>query len=196
MKAAFAAWDNRIAPVFDVARQIQLVEAALGHIVGESPQVFSSDLPVQKALFLVELGVDTLVCGAISRQVMALVQGYGIQVIPFLTGELREIIKAWLKGRLEEKRFIMPGCCGRSWRQHRELGGIDKEEYSMNGKRRGGIGQGSGRGQRRGCAGGPVTIGAVSACLCPNCGHSPPHQRGVPCAQALCPKCGTAVRRS
>jgi hypothetical protein len=32
-KAAFATWNNRIAPVFDVTRSIQLVETEAGQIV-------------------------------------------------------------------------------------------------------------------------------------------------------------------
>jgi hypothetical protein len=36
MKAAFASWENRIAPVFDIARQIRVVESEVGRIVGES----------------------------------------------------------------------------------------------------------------------------------------------------------------
>ena len=35
MKAAFAVWNNRIAPVFDVAREIRLVETESGRIVRE-----------------------------------------------------------------------------------------------------------------------------------------------------------------
>jgi hypothetical protein len=36
MKAAFVYWDNRIAPVFDVARKNLIVEAESGHIVRET----------------------------------------------------------------------------------------------------------------------------------------------------------------
>ena len=67
MKTAFAHWDDRIAPVFDIARRIHVVEADSGRIVAEAGEVLADDLPVQKAHRLVELGVGTLVCGAISR---------------------------------------------------------------------------------------------------------------------------------
>ena len=35
MKTAFTYWDNRIAPVFDVARRIRIVASDAGRIVGE-----------------------------------------------------------------------------------------------------------------------------------------------------------------
>ena len=70
----------------------------------------------------------------------------------------------------------------------------------MNGRNRtgGGQGQGSGQGrggQGRGRMGGPTAGGAVGVCHCPNCGHTQPHERGVPCTQVKCPKCGTNLIR-
>jgi predicted Fe-Mo cluster-binding NifX family protein len=191
MKTAFAYWEKRIAPVFDTARQIHIVEAEAGQIFAETEEVLADNLPLQKAITLAQLSVGTLVCGAISRPLREMVTAFGIKVVPFVAGDLNDVIQAWLMGKLKRDTFAMPGCCGRSRRRRRELGGINKEE---NGKRGGGMGQGSGQGQRRGCAGGPVTMDAVNSCLCPTCGHSLPHQRGVPCSQVLCPKCGTAMR--
>jgi hypothetical protein len=45
MKAAFAHWDDRIAPVFDVAQWIHVVEADSGRIVAETGEVLADDLP-------------------------------------------------------------------------------------------------------------------------------------------------------
>ena len=47
MKAAFAQWNNRIAPVFDMTRQIHTVEVSSGKIVEEIDEFLSNDLPVQ-----------------------------------------------------------------------------------------------------------------------------------------------------
>jgi len=200
MKTAFAYWDDRIAPVFDIARRIHVVEADSGRIVAETGEVLADDLPVQKAHRLVELGVGTLVCGAISRPFHETVAAYGIQVIPFVAGDLSEVIQAWLSGNLESDTFVMPGCSGRGRGRRRGMRGINKEEYPMNGRKRGGMGPGGGQGQGqagqgRGRMGGPLAGGAVGTCLCPKCGHREPHERGVPCVQRKCPKCGTAMTR-
>ena len=31
-------------------------------------------------------------------------------------------------------------------------------------------------------------------CTCPNCGHKEAHQRGIPCSEKTCPKCGEFMR--
>ena len=110
-KAAFAYWDNRIAPVFDSARKVCLVEIdESGRITGEAQETLPDDQPAQLALRLVELAVDTLVCGAISRSLHAIISAYGIRVVPFVAGELRQIIRAWCSNNLHEDAFAMPGC--------------------------------------------------------------------------------------
>ena len=200
MKTAFAHWDDRIAPVFDIARRIHVVEADSGRIVAEAGEVLADDLPVQKAHRLVELGVGTLVCGAISRPFHEMVAANGIQVIPFVAGDLNDVIQAWLSGNLESDTFVMPGCSGRGRGHRRGMRGMNKEEYPMNGRKRGGMGPGGGQGQGqagqgRGRMGGPLAGGAVGTCLCPKCGHREPHERGMPCVQRKCPKCGNAMTR-
>jgi predicted Fe-Mo cluster-binding NifX family protein len=231
MKTAFAHWDHRIAPVFDIARRIHVVEADSGRIVAEKGEVFADDLPVQKAHRLVELGVGTLVCGAISRPFQEMVAAYGIQVIPFVAGALGDVIQVWLSGNLESDTFVMPGCSGRGRGSRRGMRSTGKEEYRLNGKRRGGMGPGGGEDQGReggspgkedmtmprgdgtgprgpgggqgrgrgggstGRMGGPPAGGPVGACLCPQCGHREPHERGVPCVQKKCPKCGSVMAR-
>jgi predicted Fe-Mo cluster-binding NifX family protein len=200
MKAAFAHWDNRIAPVFDIARQVHVVEAESGRIVAETEEALADDLLVQKVIRLAELGVGTLVCGAISKPMHEMVAAYGIEAIPFVAGDLREVIQAWLSGNLERDTFAMPGCRGRGRGRRRGMRGMNKEEYLMNGRKRGGMGQGGGQvqgrgGQGRGRMGGPLAGGPGGTCLCPKCGHREPHERGVSCVQKQCPKCGTAMTR-
>jgi len=198
MKAAFAHWDHRIAPVFDVARQVHIVAAESGRMAAEAEEALSDDLPIQKAIRLAELGVGTLVCGAISRPLQAMVAAYGIRVIPFVAGDLGEVIQAWLRGGLEGDAFAMPGCCGR--RRRRGINVLNREEEFMIGKGRGGMGSGGGQGRGRGGhgrgrMGGPLAAGAGGACLCPKCGHREPHEAGGPCLQKKCPKCGNAMVR-
>jgi len=38
-------------------------------------------------------------------------------------------------------------------------------------------------------------LGPGGECVCPDCGTKAPHQRGVPCYEHKCPKCGQAMTR-
>jgi predicted Fe-Mo cluster-binding NifX family protein len=116
----------------------------------------------RKAARLADLGVDTLVCGAISRSMREVVAASGIRVISFVSGERDEVVRAWLGGGLDQPAFTMPGCGGR----------------------------------RRARVRGRFGRGDVGSCLCPACGHAEPHERGIPCVQRMCPKCGTAMTRA
>lgn len=173
MKTAFSSWNSRIAPVFDVARQIFIVESHEGRIVRECEEGIPGDDLSAKARQLAGLGVNTLVCGAISLTMRELVVSHGIELVPFVAGNIREVIDAWLQGMIQDERFAMPGCC-------------------PEGNRRG---RGAGMRARRGlCTGGPGT-GAHSVCVCPQCSHTEPHERGIPCTQKRCPLCGRAMVR-
>lgn len=111
MKVAFAAWNNRIAPVFDVARLIHLVETESGTIINQTQELVADEMLNSKALRLMELNVNTLICGAISNPLRKIIAAYGISVIPFVTGDLQEVIQAWLSGELVNSAdFVMPGC--------------------------------------------------------------------------------------
>lgn len=209
MKIAFAYWENRIAPVFDTAQQILIIDTLDGYQDQDKKNLQLDEHPLRKALFLAELGINILVCGAISKQMYSLVAAYGIDIIPFVAGELSDVIKACLSGDLKHERFSMPGCCARGKQRSGRRQGMYVEGFNMNNKgQRGagmgagrGSGQGAGRGQGRnttgrGRMGGPLSAGPAGNCLCPVCGHQQPHERGAPCVTLQCPKCGAAMVRA
>ncbi len=61
-----------------------------------------------------------------------------------------------------------------------------------------GIGRGlrwSGKGRMQGIIEGARGAGPVGYCVCENCGYRVKHQRGIPCSEMRCPKCGGQMRR-
>ncbi|RPJ42851.1 MAG: hypothetical protein EHM19_09800 [Candidatus Latescibacterota bacterium] len=201
MRTAFAVWENRIAPVFDAAQRIRIVDFDDGRVIRESEEPLEDEMPAGRALRLAELGVGTLICGAISRPLEEMVAANGIRVVPFVSGDLRTLIDAWLSGGFDGALFSMPGCRRSDRRRRRGIRNAE-EEVSMRGGggmgHGGGMGGGGGRGQGRegrggrkgGAAGGPG-----GQCVCPQCGLKQPHERGVPCAKVKCPKCGIVMTR-
>ncbi len=204
MKAAFAIWDERIAPVFDVARSVRVVEAEAGRVVrSETVGVPAAEAP-GKAQWLVSKGISVLVCGAISRPLCATIAAHGIEVIPFVAGGVHDVESAWLAGTLRQEPFAMPGCWGRGL-GFRSRGGAGREGGFMQGRNRGGgMGGGGGGGgmNRRGARGGGMgrmgggsASGPGGACVCPSCGYRETHERGIPCNQKRCAKCGAMLTR-
>lgn len=50
-------------------------------------------------------------------------------------------------------------------------------------------------GKGRGMGGGRKAQGPGGNCVCPNCGHKIPHERGKPCFETRCEKCGMMMTR-
>lgn len=109
MRAAVAVWEGRISPVFDVSRRILVLDVEERVIRTRSEEDLADQEPFRKAGRLRELGIETLICGAISRPMFQLLASFGIRVIPFTAGEVEEVIRTWLEGRLPNPRFAMPG---------------------------------------------------------------------------------------
>lgn len=112
MKMAFSVWEHRIAPVFDTAPEILLVESNGTQITLETTHVISENTIAQRVAWIITHEIHTLVCGAVSRPLRAELVAAGIVVIPFVAGDLRQVIQASFDGSLSDIAFRMPGCCG------------------------------------------------------------------------------------
>ncbi|MDX9958825.1 MAG: NifB/NifX family molybdenum-iron cluster-binding protein [Clostridia bacterium] len=124
MNMAITVWNQRIAPVFDSARNVIIVEVREGRETGRRSLELDQMDPGGKAWLLRNEGVTELVCGAISREAEAMVRDQGIHVIPFIAGEVELVIQAWIGRQLDHDTYSMPGCGhrrrrrgqGRAWR--------------------------------------------------------------------------------
>jgi predicted Fe-Mo cluster-binding NifX family protein len=112
-KIALAIWKNRISPVFDASRTILVLTLENETIIGRQMEMFANDNPVHKLKRLSELAVDTVICGAISRELAQMLSARGINTLSFVTGGVEEVLAAHLAGGLPNLRFSMPGCGGR-----------------------------------------------------------------------------------
>ena len=115
MRVALATWNGRISPVFDVARQVLLLDIDEGREHARREETLpGTDAQVQ-ADRLAALGPHVLICGAISQAMAAMLAAKGVEVIPFTAGPVEQVLAAWLAGGLPAPAWSMPGCCGRKW---------------------------------------------------------------------------------
>jgi len=109
MKLTISVCEGRVSNVFDFAQKAVVVELRDATELGRAEVVVSGQGPARMAR-LKQLGVDTLICGAISRPLASAASVFGIRLLPYVTGSLDEVIEAYRKGKLDAKRFVLPGC--------------------------------------------------------------------------------------
>ena len=115
-RIAIPTWNGTVSPVFDTASRLLVVE------VGEEGECsrFETDISEHflpsKSIRLTGLGIDTLICGAISRPLTYMITTAGIKLIPWISGQVEDVLQAFLTGTLLDIRFMMPGCAG-YWRK-------------------------------------------------------------------------------
>jgi predicted Fe-Mo cluster-binding NifX family protein len=108
---AFTVWEDRISPLFDASQKLLIVEIENAEVISRHYKRFKPGMPLKRACRLCELGIDVLVCGAISEMPSAMLNVYGIHLIPFIAGKAEEVLNAYINGMLSKPRFQMPGCC-------------------------------------------------------------------------------------
>lgn len=134
MRAAFTVWDGRIAPVFDVSREVVLLSMDRAAVAGQRRESIETPTSAGKVDRLIELGVETLVCGAISAPLHRELLARGVRVIGFVAGEVDDVVRSYVAGALPTPTLSMPGCYGR----RRGRGGRGRGHGRGNGWRHGG----------------------------------------------------------
>ena len=105
-----AVYGNYISNVFDFAHRFLIVDIENGKEANRAEVALESRTLPQRAGQLKSLGVDVLVCGAISRVLANMVTASGIQLLPYVTGRFNDVLQAHLNGQLVQPQFTMPGC--------------------------------------------------------------------------------------
>jgi len=130
MKIAIPIYNGNVSNVFDFAHRLSVVDIENGREVNRSEVELKAESLPQRAGNLKNLGVDVLICGAISQALTCMVTASEIEVLPFVTGRVDDVLEAYLTGQLAKPQFSMPGCWpgvrkgfGRGMRRCRWRGG-------------------------------------------------------------------------
>lgn len=125
---AVTVWGQRISPVFDAARTLLIVEIDGKAVVSTARLTFDPERPLELVQMLLRQQVGLVICGAVSEQPAAMLEAAGIRLIPFVTGNVHQVLDRLFNGRTLNAEFRMPGCgksfcCRGKIRRGREIGG-------------------------------------------------------------------------
>jgi len=109
-RVAIPDWNGQVSPVFDVAARVLVVDLEGGRELRRQITLLSGLTPAGRVLRLEALGVDTLVCGAISRPLEELAGAHGISVVALVSGSVDTVERIMAEGRPIPEACLLPGC--------------------------------------------------------------------------------------
>jgi len=115
MHVAITVWGSRISPVFDAAQTLLVAEIRDKEIFDQRIIGFQAGIFNGLVKLLGELDVQVLICGALCEGPVRSLESQGIEVIPFMTGEVDKILALYAGGK-DLTECTMPGC-GRAHRR-------------------------------------------------------------------------------
>jgi len=110
MKIAIPHWQGRLSPVFDVCGRLWVVETDGRREIGRDDVAITGAEPLDRVLQLSALGIDVLICGAISRYLEAAVASAGIRVLAEVCGPVETVLAGFLARGRTASCHRMPGC--------------------------------------------------------------------------------------
>ena len=128
MKVGICTWDDRLSPLFDVAKRLLVIDIEDGLEVNRQEETIEEMELAERTRRLVALEVNVLICGAISRPMEDMLVSARIKVIPQTCGPVEGVLRTFLRGQLNGQAFLMPGCCGRRRPRSWQVNGEDQEE--------------------------------------------------------------------
>jgi predicted Fe-Mo cluster-binding NifX family protein len=143
MRVAVTVWEDTVSTVCDFSSRLLVFDVTGDEVKNRSFIPFETGIMPERVNQLEALGVEVLLCGAISRPLERMIRASGVKVIPCLRGSIEEVIGAYLDGGLSDARFILPGfgpgtICVRGRRRRR--GGVCRLPDKVKGDDGGGRG--------------------------------------------------------
>ncbi len=109
MRIAVPVWEDKISPVLDAASRLLVVDLE-DRRESSRFEIYLDEQDLTRRCFRMKgLGVDILICGALSRPFMRMLDASGIEIIPGITGPTEDVLKSYIHGNLKHSEFKMPG---------------------------------------------------------------------------------------
>ncbi len=90
---AVPVFQNRVSPLLDVSSRYAIFETVDGHIKQKMDISLNTECETRRVEKLKEIGVDTIICGAVSGCVAHIINEKGMRLLPMIYGPVEEIIE-------------------------------------------------------------------------------------------------------
>ncbi len=111
-RVAIPVFNQRVAPVFDWAGILAIIETSSSGPNLPVEQDITSLLALQRSELLLSENIEVLICGGISCPLAAQISNSGIKVIAGIAGDTHQVIGAFNSGNLDSAKWALPGWCG------------------------------------------------------------------------------------
>jgi predicted Fe-Mo cluster-binding NifX family protein len=108
MKMALPSKDDKVSPAFDTAKSLLVVEFENDKELGRHEETIEDKITFSRVEYLKKLGVKILICDSVSSKSADSISDSGITVIPWITGPVDDVVKAYLDGRLPDSSLYLP----------------------------------------------------------------------------------------
>lgn len=110
MTVAIPIWQDRVSPVFDAASRLLVVRRGRARELERKEFALGAVASDALARTVLDIGVDVLLCAAISEPLRFALERGGVRVEDNLCGEVESLLRAFNAGTWRDPKFQMPGC--------------------------------------------------------------------------------------
>lgn len=107
---AVALFRSRVAPVLNWSSTVLLIPFGKVDRSAGMEIVLPDMSCFDRLRILCERKVSTLICGALSPDLLDYAQSLGLRIIHGIVGDIDEVLTAFRDGKLDQPHFRMPGC--------------------------------------------------------------------------------------
>ncbi len=109
MRVAIPIFRQRISPVFDTCTRVLLLDIE-GHREVDRKEIFLDALSrTERVAMLHKSGVSDVICGGISDLLENMLTATQINVFSDITGNVEDVVTAYMTGNLDDARFYLSG---------------------------------------------------------------------------------------
>jgi len=109
MKVAITVWEDCVSSVLDFSQRLFVVELNDRGEMSPVQIVLLEQGALARLAKMRELDIDVLICGAVSQPLAAAFTSSGIRLLPYVTGKVDDVLKAYQTGELGLPQFRLPG---------------------------------------------------------------------------------------